>query len=184
MIFDKNVCSRLSFDVERAEMSLQDTFSRFECGNASINKYLSENALSDDETVTYIYLDTDNGSVIGFASLACSGITVSMEGYRKTFPAVEIKYFALATEYQKMRLMDNEGFIDEHYYISDEIFANVVKKISDIAATIVGANKIVLYAVPSALGFYERNGFSSFLEYMEPDHTAYLDGCIPLYLDI
>lgn len=34
MIFDKNVCSRLSFDVERAEMSLQDTFSRFECGNA------------------------------------------------------------------------------------------------------------------------------------------------------
>lgn len=38
-----------------AEMSLQDTFSRFECGNASINKYLSENALSDDETVTYIY---------------------------------------------------------------------------------------------------------------------------------
>ena len=45
MIFDKNVCSRLSFDVERAEMSLQDTFSRFECGNASINKYLSENAL-------------------------------------------------------------------------------------------------------------------------------------------
>lgn len=56
MIFDKNVCSRLSFDVERAEMSLQDTFSRFECGNASINKYLSENALSDDETVTYIYI--------------------------------------------------------------------------------------------------------------------------------
>lgn len=72
----------------------------------------------------------------------------------------------------------------QHYYISDEIFANVVKKISDIAATIVGANKIVLYAVPSALGFYERNGFSSFLEYMEPDHTAYLDGCIPMYLDI
>ena len=80
--------------------------------------------------------------------------------------------------------MDNEGFIYEHYYISDEIFANVVKKISDIAATIVGANNIVLYAVTSSLGFYERNGFSNFLEYMEPDHTAYLDGCIPMYLDI
>lgn len=90
----------------------------------------------------------------------------------------------MRNNYNPWPSMDNEGFIDEHYYISDEIFANVVKKISDIAATIVGANKIVLYAVPSALGFYERNGFSSFLEYMEPDHTAYLDGCIPMYLDI
>lgn len=48
----------------------------------------------------------------------------------------------------------------------------------------IGAAKIVLYAVPQAISFYKRHGFKEFGDTMYGDEGYYVEGCKPMYLDL
>lgn len=45
---------------------------------------------------------------------------------------------------------------------SDYIFRFVISKIYEFTEEICGADKVILYAVPKAKNFYEKNGFTVF----------------------
>lgn len=174
-------CSFLKYSVELADTQHQELMERFDCGNGEINGYLAKKAVSDHSARTYLYLNDDTGDVIGFVTLACSGIMVKVDEFRETLPAVEIKYFAVANAYQKVVLLGVPGDSDNHYYVSDELFANAVAMINEITKHTIGASHIILYSVPTAVNFYQRNFMEDFNEYMVPNRTSYLEGCVPMF---
>lgn len=48
----------------------------------------------------------------------------------------------------------------------------------------IGAEKVVLYAVPTAINFYKRCRFKEFEDSMFGDEGTFLDGCVPMYFDL
>ena len=53
---------------------------------------------------------------------------------------------------------------------SDYIFRFVISKIYEFTEEICGADKVILYAVPKAKNFYEKNGFNLVTVNMKPLH--------------
>jgi hypothetical protein len=151
----------------------------FDCGNNLINNYIRLHFEEDTSSVSYIFENTEDGTMLGFVSVACSGIHKAAEKDRVTLPAIEIKYFALATKYQKLRFDET----DEHYYLSDKILSEVINFCVEVKKYI-GASAIVLYSVPDKVGFYARNGFTPFDEYMVPDTYYKIEGCIPMFMPL
>lgn len=159
--------------------------SDFDCGNDEINDFLKNKALYDSSKQTYLYI-SDN-KLLGFVSLACSGIKHSYEKTSYMLSAIEIKYFAIDIKYHAMLFDENSEESNpesKNYTLSDHIFANILEYCSKIANKVIGAKYIILYSVPQALHFYILNGFSQFDEYMKKNHIKYLDGCIPMYMEI
>ena len=68
------------------------------------------------------------------------------------------------------------------YYISDAFLCLLIQEIRRIAEAYIGATHIILYSVPDAIHFYERNLFGDFERYMKPEQYHYLDGCKPMYM--
>lgn len=152
----------------------------FDCGTEVFNNYIRNDSYRDNSCVTYIVTDKAAHKTIGFASLACSGICFQVDNYRKTLPAIEIKYFAIVSEYQKLR----QNRETEHLYFSDRILCELIKRCYDISTQIIGAEYIVLYSVPSAVWFYRRNKFNEYNQYMNPDNTLFLEGCTPMFMNL
>ena len=57
-----------------------------------------------------------------------------------------------------------------------------IDDIADIAQNVVGAQVAILYSVPSASTFYERNGFEPFHSSMTQDKDPFLEDCLPMYM--
>lgn len=87
--------------------------------------------------------------------------------------------FAMDENYKHMLFSPEEPFT-----LSDYIFSNVIAKIYDFTENTCGADKIILYAVPQAENFYLKNGFTRFQDFMLHSESRFLDGCIPLYMDL
>lgn len=152
----------------------------FDCGNEVINEYLKSKSHCDPQTVTYIVIDNDNGSVICYYSLSCSGFVIESNHKFTIYPAVEIKMFAIDENYQHMPYSED---IEDGSF-SDILFSDVIGFIYDFTENYCGADKIILYSVPDAKSFYIRNGFTEFMEYMLKSESWFLDGCVPMYLDL
>ena len=60
----------------------------------------------------------------------------------------------------------------------------MISKIYEFTEEICGADKVILYAVPKAKNFYEKNGFTVFPPFMLQSESRFLEGCIPMYLDL
>ena len=69
---------------------------------------------------------------MGYCSLTCSGIHYELEGVRQTLPAIEIKYFAIDSRYQKLRFddIDDDG---AHFYLSDKLLCDMIQICQTIA---------------------------------------------------
>lgn len=64
------------------------------------------------------------------------------------------------------------------------LFDYMISYMSKISHEVIGAAKIVLYAVPQAVSFYKRHGFKEFGDTMYGDEGYYVEGCKPMYLDL
>jgi hypothetical protein len=73
---------------------------------------------------------------------------------------------------------------EDDMYFSDYLLCDIIKKIVDFTENICGANSIILYSVPYAIKFYERNGFEPFKEYMVSSDDSYLNECEPMWLQL
>lgn len=152
----------------------------FTCGNKSIDHYIHHDCLRDSNNICYLCINDDTRTIIGFATLSCSGIHYKVDNISQTLPAIQISYFAIGNEYQKL-IYDEE---DEHFYFSDKFFGEILIKCREITETHIGAQYLVLYSVPAARHFYERNFCTDYTEYMVRDNYPYLKDCIPMYYEL
>lgn len=175
----------IDYRIEKLTHNSCEQVKDFDCGNQSINHYLKVDA-KDDDTVTYLFIDNSDGSLLAFASIRCSGIrsvTISKgKEYANTRPAIEIKYFAVDSKYHKLSYSPNLD--DEHYYFSDQILMNICKICRTISEEHVTASYLILYSVPDAQSFYSRNSFGEFEDYMQHDEYRHINGCVPMFLGI
>lgn len=93
---------------------------------------------------------------------------------------MEIKKFAVSTNYQDTWIR-NEGQGDQ--LISDVILWSIIGDIYEMAKNVLGIEMIMLYSVPKAIAFYERNLFSPLGEY-KAFSSDYTEGCMPMYLKL
>lgn len=170
----------INYRIERLSPDNSRLLGDFSCGNEAIDDYLHEQALEDTKNVCYICIDEDRNSVAGFAALSCSGIQYVVDQRRETLPAIQISYFAVANDIQ--RLVFDET--DEHFYFSDMLFAEILQKCREITEEYIGAEYVILYSVPTAKHFYERNFFKDYSEFMQSDHYQYLNDCVPMYMQL
>lgn len=152
----------------------------FDCGNETLNDYLKIDAKDDAHSTVFMIIDKDVQSVIGYYSLRCSGFVINCNNHFTIYPAVEIKMFAIDEKYQHTSISD----IAEEGTLSDAILAYVISEIYDFTNNYCGADKVILYSVPKAVDFYSKNGFKAFEEFMLKSESRFLDGCIPMYLDL
>lgn len=157
-------------------------FSSFSCGNEEIDKYFRTEAINDTEKVCYAYRCKRDESAIGFATLCCSGININDLKLVKLAPAMKIDYFAVSERYQDMRFPGSNE--EDHFYISDAFLCELIRNAVTISESYVGAGFIILYSVPDAVHFYERNGLETFEEFMKPENERYLEGCTPMYMPL
>lgn len=153
---------------------------KFNCGNEVINNYLKNNAYNDSKATTFIVLDTKLNEIICYYSLNCSGFVIDNGNNFTIYPAVEIKMFAIDEKYQHMPY--SESIEDGN--LSDMLFSEVIGFIYSFTDNFCGADKVILYSVPEAESFYIRNGFKRFESFMLQSTSLFLDGCIPMYLNL
>lgn len=151
--------------------------SDFHCGNEMMDEYFQCKATDDDDAVTYCFLEDDLKTIIALSSLSCNGIITTSASKISTYPAVEIKMFAVNDSYKGACIPDGDG---EHY--SAWCFDRTIAIIMQFTENHCGAGRTFLYSVPNAEKFYRRRGMELFTEYMHPDDRPYLDGCIPMFM--
>ena len=172
--------NKIDYEIVPYSKEYDNKIKEFDCGNSEINKTLKQDISDDIYSKTYLVIDKQENCVIGFVSLECSSIRHSYQDTIYSMSAVGIKYFAISNELHKL-VYDVE---DAHYYFSDKILGDVISKCYDISNDIIGARYILLYSVPDAVHFYERNGFSKFNEFMLKDKRRFTNDCVPMYMDI
>ena len=151
----------------------EELIAAFSCGSAELDKKLSE--IRSDEYITgYAFVDNDAQRIIGYCAFNASGLTLSNDRERITYPAAEIKYFAIDEAYQHRQYSEEMNF-------SDYIFSKVIAHLYDISENVIAIRFVLLYSVPAAVTFYKRNFFEEFSSYMENDTYRYITGCVPLY---
>lgn len=155
----------------------------FFCDNESIDHYFQEIAPYDSTAVTYLFIDTDHDALIACVTIACSAIFQRAQEEEELFStilsAMEIKYFAVDESYKHLPYKKKSPLSLSYY-----ILVYMLKTMQDLSHDSVGAAKVVLYSVPTAVRFYKRCNFKEFGESMYGDEGAYVDGCVPMYFDL
>lgn len=190
MIAEYEYADDIEIDVLDLNEITPEMLNDFKCGNQSLDDFLHEEAYTDSAK-TYLFVDINQNTVIAFASIACSAIMFAIENDDHDIlfaseryslsPAIEIKYFAMDKKYRHLCYSDAPK---SKITLSCNLFRYVVSHIQDIANEHVGAEYIVLYSVPEAQSFYARNMFNRFDQEMYGNSDPYLQGCIPMYMEI
>lgn len=157
--------------------------SDFHCGNTSIDLYFQEEAPTDRTSVTYLFVDEEDDSLMACVTISCSAIFTDRESdyqFSTLLSAMEVKYLATAEKYQHIPYSPEDGAPS----LSDIMFDYMLSQMEEISHTKIGASKIVLYSVPTAVSFYKRHGFKEFGDTMYGDEGDYLEGCKPMYFDM
>ena len=150
----------------------------FSSGNSSIDDKIY-NERYNNNFVDYFVIDNKNNRIIAVYSLACSACIYSDYGKHHFYSAIEIEFFAVDVHYQDIKAVDSdEGCL------SSIIFRSVLSRIMDISFEVIGATKIILYSVPNAVSFYQKNGFLEFGIDILKNTDWYTDECIPMYMNI
>lgn len=167
---------------ERLAFSHSTLFERFDCGNTVMNNFFRYTAVESALDSTYVFIDYERDSVAAAASIACSSLQITDNGsYYDSVPAVEIKYFAVDTQYQKLRFSDDR---DEGYF-SDAVLSALIGFVYRFTDDYCAATHILLYSTPDAVHVYERNGFIKLSESgIMVRHNRFFDGCTPMMLPL
>lgn len=164
----------------------------FSCDNEQLDRYIHKEMISDGEVDTsdglpFKFTDEKTGKIISVFSLAASGIIHKVDNYTHVLPAIKIDILAVDVNYQKMHF-DQESEKaedrDDHYYLSDQIMCEIIKKCRYISENYASAKYIILYADQKARRYYERNYFYDFGEYMEKEHNMEIMKNDPMYMEL
>lgn len=153
----------------------------FKCTNENIDDYLYNSALKDFNdglTVTKLFINKKNKDIVAYFSLCSSAIVYKIMGKLHYEPAIEIKMFAVNEKYQHMKYSEDE----EELTLSDMILSMVIGEIRDIGEKYCGVKSVILYSVPEAYNFYDRNFFEDFNEYMVKDQGCFTNDCKAMYM--
>ena len=142
-----------------------EVLSAFSCGTEGLDQFLQERA-KNDSAKTFLFVDVDRNRIVAYTSLSCSAIMYAVEDE----DAIMLRY--------------EEDAPNSRLTLSCHLFRYIVDHIRDIAQNQVGAEYIVLYSVPKAIHFYERNLFNRFKGEMVGNADPYLMGCQPMYMEI
>lgn len=157
--------------------------SKFKCENREMERFFKNEALKDNESVTYLSIDEERDVIVSILTISATAIFMMKPNKRKDYnyfiSAIEVKKFAVNTEYKHMKYSE-----DRDTTLSMELFMRYIDQIHIISQEIVGASKIVLYSVPEAYNFYKKCRFRDFDSFMQKDDTPYLKGCKPMFLSL
>lgn len=149
----------------------------FSCGNEQIDIEIKNRIING---ISEYVVDTESNKLIAYINYEASGLFLKHQKEQITKSALKINLFALDEEYQ--HLVYDE--YDEDFKLSDKVFCDFLKRFRDISDNTLFFEYIILYSVPKAVSFYQRNGFKSFVEYMDKEKYRFLDGCTPMYIEI
>lgn len=153
----------------------------FDSGKPDIDEYFKNKALNDSGSVTYMYVDMDTNMVIALAAVACASISVFNDNdeLSENIPAIEIKYFALNEKQHHTPYMPNSRTKLSHCAL-----CYLIEHLKRVSTEFVGAVKIVLQAMPDAVGFYSKCKFKKMAPFVSDNTVGEDDGCIPMYYDL
>lgn len=152
----------------------------FVCGNEVIDDIIKTELVNDTMTKAFAVIDKEHNEAVAVYSLSCSGFIIQFSQKVCIYPAVEIKYFAMNEKYQDIQYCEDKSL----GCLSNAIFDQIIADIYEFTDKYCGADKIILYAVPSAYDFYKRIGFEDFKDFMLQSQDRFLDGCIPMFFDM
>jgi len=169
----------------------QDVLDKFDCGHPDFNSFLAEDAIecaNSGNGVTYILIDeaeeeTGITTVFAFCTLKATALYYSKQEDDTLFSAscVEIKYFAIAKAFQKMRT----GKLGTEKYYSTVFFEILLTDLYEMSTSVVGFTGIFLRANENGEKLYRRKKFIDATEYVIPyEEDDELGKCTPMYLSI
>jgi len=178
----------VSLRIEKMTTSAIKLIDDFDCGNENINSLIRTDR-SEPHTVTYLYIDNAEESLVAYVSIACSGIIVDNSEFdgddavitpeSSIMPAIEIEYYAIDQEYQSLQF---EAGGDAKSTLSYYIFMDMIERIREISVSIVGARAIVLYAVPDAVHFYQKCGLRELPPGLSGRTDSFVNRCVPMFI--
>ena len=89
--------------------------------------------------------------------------------------------FAVDEKYQHKVFPDAD---EDGGHWSDYCLNYLLYEINIITENVCGAEHVVLYSVPEAVSFYKRNSFESFTDLMQMPSNYFVDGCVPMFLNL
>lgn len=177
----KQYGSEISVRIELLKPENKHYAENFYCDNKAIDNYFRITAPYDETAVTYMFIDTEADSPIACVTLACSAIftTETEEQFSTIQSAMEILYFAVDESYKHIPYIKGSPLTLSHYILS-----YMLDTMREYSHTVIGASKVVLYSVPTAVRFYQRCDFKEFGETMYGDKGYFVTECIPMYFDL
>ena len=153
----------------------------FYCDNPALDAYFRGLAYQDRTAVTYLFLDDEHDAPIACVTLNCSAIFTSDtdDAFSTLQSAMEIAYFAVDESYKHIPYIKGSPLTLSHYILS-----YMLDQMREYSHSIIGASKVVLYSVPTAVHFYERCDFKAFGDAMYGDKGQFVSGCLPMYFDL
>lgn len=153
----------------------------FYCDNSAIDRYFRKTAPYDETAVTYLFIDAKEDAPIACVTLTCSAIftTETKDQFSTVQSAMEILYFAVDEDYKHIPYIQGSPLTLSHYILS-----YMLDQMREYSHTVIGAAKVVLYSVPTAVHFYERCDFKEFGDTMVGDKGYFVNECIPMYFDL
>ena len=180
----------IKYSIDLLEYSDKESIQLFSCGNDKIDHYIKNeifngSTLNIDDGLHFKICKKNTTEIIGFYSLAISGIIHKVDNYMHVLPAVKIDVFAIDKKYQKLHFNEESELSEkDHYYFSDQILCEVIRKCRDISESQLLINFIILYAAKDAVKFYTRIFFSPFKNFMEPETNSEVNSLEPMYMPL
>lgn len=182
----------IEYEIERISPEDFDKIQGFSCGNEALDDFFHKELLvnghvNTEDGLPYKVVDKKNGNIISVFSLASSGVMVDVGKYTHVFPAIKIDVLAVSVPYQKLHmdeLSKMEDNPDEHYYFSDAIMCEIIKKCRFISEEIMTVDYIILYADKNAYRYYQRNRFNDFNKYMLSESNCEISANIPMFIKL
>ena len=172
-----------------------ETIQEFDCGNEDITEYLHSQAKQDSidgNGVTYVLVRKDKRRIYAYVTIKAHSLYryESSEKYHThegingqvlvSFPAVEIKMFAVRKSLQKQPaiiLYPDEVYCAHCY--STIFFNRFLEELFYMSMDTIGFQFVFLRANKEGENLYRRNGFTECDEYLAT-YDAKGEGCISL----
>ena len=164
----------------------KEKLKNFKCGKAPLDRYITQDIFTNgvlhcEDGLHYKVFDKDTDEIIGFVSLAASGLFYEVDNYSHMLPAVKIDVFAIDKKYQKLHIDEDSEKSDDHFYFSDAVMNDFIGKIIRLSEEQLLVQYIILYADVDAHRFYIRNGYNDFNQFMRPEKNMEIEQNIPMF---
>lgn len=182
----------IEYSISLLDFKDSSKLKEFDCCNWKLNNYIHNEIIENgqvknEDGLIFKFVDNKKDKIIAIVSLAASAIIHTETNYMELLPSAKIDVFAVDKSYQKLHY-DNESEMavdrEEHYYFSDCILAEVIRRCVEISEKNILINFILLYANREKIRFYKRNGFLEFEEYMEKENKAEINANLPMYMKL